>query len=1075
MSDSRTNPKISSPIACSIIIPTRDQLEFLRPCVESIFRTTTRQNIEVIIVDNGSTDEETLNYLSTLRGDPRVVLLDWPKPFNFSAINNFAAQQASSDILCLLNNDIEIRDEQWLEKLLPLAKRTDVGAVGCTLLYPDGKIQHGGIALHEHEIAKHIAVGEPADYFNSHGIALPCAVDAVTAACLLIRKSLFLRLGGFNATRLAVAFNDVDLCLRLGEKGLPILCHQGVQLVHHESVSRKSDALPSNRARAEKEFAYMHHRWQYRLIGNHYKSGIPPEITQQYSATNQKQPTLDELIARTTDNLYLGNCSENDSLPVLDTDYQEDIPNWQNPYLELQADFENLLAHTRRIEQAHWLIENSIFWRMTAPLRWLKGLIIREGRRHLPLQTTPDADDADELDAQPEPGAPVIAVADSKKDSYDYSAKKQFAAFLQSDSTLSFPLSERPQISIILVFYNQAHLSFLCLQSILQNADVSFELIIVDNESRDETSELLARVENAKIIQNTDNKGFVIAVNQGLQLCRGEFVLLFNNDALLEPDALSSAVAVFDEEPNTGAVGAKIKMLDGALQEAGSIIWNDGACLGYGRGADPSLPEFQFRREVDYCSGAFLLFRKQICDELGGFDEAYAPAYYEESDFCIRLQKRGLRVIYNPSTQITHYEFASSGGLQGASKLQAAHRQILCERHQDYLAKKYSNNPQNTLAARTNNNYANVLIIDDRVPHPSLGAGYPRAAHMLNFLSSLELNISFYPLLFPKDDWKDINASLDNRIEVILNHGKSELGKFLVERKGFYQYIMISRSHNMEFFNFVVNLAPEVIDNIRIIYDAEAVTAPRDFLMRKVFRKPVPEKEQHAILRKELDQARIADMIVTVSEREAALYKNANFANIAIVGHTINPSATPLTFSDRKNILFVGALRDDASPNVDSLLWFIINVLPLIAASIPDIKLHVVGDNTAPSLAAIELDNVRFHGRMEAIDTMYDACRIFIAPTRFAAGIPHKVHEAAANGIPSVTTSLLAKQLGWFDEKQLLTADAPRDFADQCIRLYQNESLWQMLRDYGLKAIDEDCSAEKFNLQLAMLFDQAGS
>jgi len=274
MSPVTTNTQ-PQPVACSIIIPTRDQLDFLRPCVESILRSLQQHVVEIIIVDNGSTDEATLQYLASFTDDPRFTLLEWDKPFNFSAINNFAAQHCQSDVLCFLNNDIEITDMQWLDKLLPLASRADVGAVGCTLLYPDSTIQHGGIALHGKSVAKHIALGEAADFFAQNSITAPIAVDAVTAACLCMRKDVFLQLGGFNTTRLAIAFNDVDLCLRLTEKGLTVLLHPGVQLIHHESVRRKSDDLPSNRARAQNGYAYMRSRWQYRRAGQSYSSGLP--------------------------------------------------------------------------------------------------------------------------------------------------------------------------------------------------------------------------------------------------------------------------------------------------------------------------------------------------------------------------------------------------------------------------------------------------------------------------------------------------------------------------------------------------------------------------------------------------------------------------------------------------------------------------------------------------------------------------------------------------------------------------------------------------------------------------------
>ena len=170
----------------------------------------------------------------------------------------------------------------------------------------------------------------------------------------------------------------------------------------------------------------------------------------------------------------------------------------------------------------------------------------------------------------------------------------------------------------------------------------------MDNNSTDETGKLLNKISNATIIRNTDNLGFVEAVNQAGKVANGEYILLLNNDALIEKNTLSNALQVIESDESIGAVGAKIKLLDGNTQEAGSIIWNDGACLGYGRGMPADDYQFMFQRDVDYCSGAFLLFRNSSFKALNGFDLDYAPAYYEESDFCIRLQKQGLRIVYVP-------------------------------------------------------------------------------------------------------------------------------------------------------------------------------------------------------------------------------------------------------------------------------------------------------------------------------------------------------------------------------------------------------------------------------------------
>lgn len=1064
-SKTHSGPQSATPI-CSLIIPTKDKLHFLRPCIESVLASDDSEALEILIVDNGSVEDETRQYLQALGERANISVLQWNEPFNFSAINNFAAEQCHSDYLCFLNNDIEIPDPAWLGKLLDVATTAECGAVGCTLLYPDSRIQHAGIALDEKTIAQHIAVGEDSGFLAELGITLPYVVDAVTAACLVMRKDIFLRLGGFNEDHLAVAFNDVDLCLRLADKGLPVLCHPGVVLTHHESVSRQSDALPANRQRALKEHAFMQFRWRMRLLSRSAASGIPDRIRELALENEEARASIAQIVKGAADNLYLQDNASRSSSKATRSMYSATtaMAETLDYFRSLQTDYKNLEAHAERLQHAHELIENSIFWRMTLPLRWLKSVLTPGGER----RAATSRPDTERVESQPDANNEGQA---SAKRRLDDSARAALAKFLASGERLQFPKSDEIQVSIVLVFYQQAHLSYLCLRSLLEFADVSYELIIVDNNSTDDTARLLDAIENANIIRNTDNLGFVKAVNQAGEAARGKYVLLLNNDALIEDATLSNAVAVIDADASVGAVGAKIKLLDGSLQEAGSIIFDDGACLGYGRGKSPTAPEFMFQRDVDYCSGAFLLFRRQTFADLNGFDLDYAPAYYEESDFCIRMQKQGLRIVYTPTAEITHYEFASSGGLEGASKLQAAHREVLCSKHGDYLAKQFANNGENVLRARTKNGFPNILVIDDRVPYPSLGAGYPRCANLLNELSKMEFNIGFYPLLFPEEDWNDVYQTLPRNIEVILDSGHDELQSFLETRKDFYQYVIVSRVHNMEFFNHCLSLDPDLLGEAKIIYDAEAVTAPREILRLQFLGEALSADEQRRLVDKELEQSKLAEKITAVSASEADIFRQHGYSNTVVLGHTIAPAPGDNGFAQRKDLLFVGALRDEGSPNVDSLLWFLINVFPLLEEALPGIRLHVVGDNAAPSLATIDKPSINFTGRLDSIDALYDDCRVFIAPTRFAAGIPHKIHEAAAKGLPSVTTALLAKQLGWDNGRELLVADTPEEYAAQCIRLYSEENLWKNVRDAGLAAIAEDCSQETFRRNLAALFE----
>jgi len=695
---------------------------------------------------------------------------------------------------------------------------------------------------------------------------------------------------------------------------------------------------------------------------------------------------------------------------------------------QLKDQSEHLTLHITQLVQAQNLILNSLSWKVTSPLP-----------------------------------------AGSKAE-YDARVKADLKQFFASDQTLKFPTLDHPALTVVLVFYNQAQLSLLCLRSLLEFADVSFRLIIVDNNSSDETPKLLEHIENTQIIRNQENFGFVRAVNQAAEQVKTEYLLLLNNDAVIEEATLSTAINTLKSDSSVGAVGAKIKLLDGSLQEAGSIIWNDGACLGYGRGQDPMQPEFMFQRDVDYCSGAFLLFRCDEFHKLGAFDEAFAPAYYEESDFCIRLQKQGKRIIYNPRVNITHYEFASTGGMEEASKLQLKHQQILCDKHPEYLSNKLANDGTNTITARINNKHPNILVIDDCVPHPSLGSGYPRSAHILNSLCELNLNVSFYPLQFPVDDWGAVYSTLDSTIEVLLDRGRAGLIPLLEKRKNFYQYIMVSRLHNMEIFNNIVDQDPALLEGSKVFYDAEAIFALRDIMKMELLGQAISEDEKQKLIAKELDQARNAEKVISVSRIEADLYKHASYNNTVVLGHALQADPGNKEFDERSGILFVGALRDEGSPNVDSLLWFVINVLPIIEQEIPDIELYVVGDCSAPSLKTIECGNVQFLGRLDSITSTYNDRRLLIAPTRFAAGIPHKVHEAASRGMPSVTTGLLAKQLGWKHGKQLLVGDGAPKFAKQCIRLYRDEKLWRRVRSAGLQSISHECSDEKFQATLRGLF-----
>jgi GT2 family glycosyltransferase len=244
----------------TIIIPTRDRVDLLSRCVSSVTRRSTYSNYDIVIVDNGSTEPETCAYFDRLRPDPRMSILRIDEPFNFSRLNNQAAALARGEVLCFLNNDTEVISADWLEEMVSLACQDGAGAVGAMLYFPNNRIQHAGVVLGLGGVASHAYKGLGRTTGGDHArAALTQAMSAVTAACLVVRKAVFTAAGGFDET-LAIAYNDVDLCLRLRARGLQNIWTPFAELYHYESVSRGDDTTAGRPGFLE-ESRLMHQRW----------------------------------------------------------------------------------------------------------------------------------------------------------------------------------------------------------------------------------------------------------------------------------------------------------------------------------------------------------------------------------------------------------------------------------------------------------------------------------------------------------------------------------------------------------------------------------------------------------------------------------------------------------------------------------------------------------------------------------------------------------------------------------------------------------------------------------------------
>jgi O-antigen biosynthesis protein len=277
------------PPLVSVIVPTRDKAAMLKRCVKGVLQRTSYRSVEVLIIDNGSTQAKTFKLFKELCQDERVRVLPFPGPFNYSAMNNHAVTQARGELVLLLNNDIDVIDSAWLSEMVSQAIRPEIGAVGAKLLYRNGLVQHGGVLVGMGGVAGNLSLlmgGNDPGYFGQ--LMLSRNILAVTAACMLVRKAVFEAAGGLDAEALPIGFNDVDLCLRIAELGYRNVWTPYATLYHLESASRGHDLIGEKQARADREAAWMRKRWGRLLRENddanpnlmlehpHYRLAFPP-------------------------------------------------------------------------------------------------------------------------------------------------------------------------------------------------------------------------------------------------------------------------------------------------------------------------------------------------------------------------------------------------------------------------------------------------------------------------------------------------------------------------------------------------------------------------------------------------------------------------------------------------------------------------------------------------------------------------------------------------------------------------------------------------------------------------------
>lgn len=622
---------------------------------------------------------------------------------------------------------------------------------------------------------------------------------------------------------------------------------------------------------------------------------------------------------------------------------------------------------------------------------------------------------------------------------------------------LAFAECAAPQVTIIVPMYGQPLLTYTCLKSIHANtAPGSYEVLVVDDASPEVAAQELAAVTGVRFVRNETNVGFVHSCNKASALARGAILVFLNNDTIVTPGWLSALAAVLRDHPDAGLVGAKLIYPDGRLQEAGGVVWRDGSAWNFGRDDDPHKPEYNYLREVDYCSGACMAVDHALFDQIGGFDARFAPAYCEDSDLAFAVRRAGRKVFYQPLATVVHFEGGTSGTdpTTGAKRFQLVNQSAFRAKWADVLAQ---HRPNGLAPELERDRWAKrrVLAIDACMLTPDRDSGSQRTQRVLELLVNLGCKVTF---LADNLEYRQPYVTMLQRagIEVQFHPYVRSIPEFLSAHGAEFDVILIARHYiAAKHIEAVRAFAP----NARVVFDTHDLHFLREERLAAMGGGGAAAAAAANSREAELRLIRQVDITLVVSPVEKDLLDRlVPESEVMILSNIHELHGEGRSFAEREGLVFIGGFRHP--PNTDGVLWYAREILPRLRERLPGVKTYVVGSDVPVTIAKLSAEDFVVTGYVPDVAPYFTGCRVSISPLRYGAGVKGKINLAMSYGVPVVATTSSIEGMYLTPGVDVLIGDDPEAFADAVARVYNDERLWSTLAEGGRQNVRTHFSRE---------------